>query len=727
MKPFAKIILLLILLGAFSKPCLAQVNYADTSFIKSLLEKSSALMNTNREEALKLAQQAENKSLSSNNIFLLASSLGQQAVIYYYNNDTNNVVVFAKKALVYAHKSNNKQIEMRAHNILGAVEYNKGDLLKSEASYLKRIAIGEELHDSSAIYSTYYNLGLIYLQQSNYLKMSDYNYKALHFFEKRKDTVSIIVSLESLALAYQNLKEHRKALSFLYRAKKMAEIHKDVYELEGVYIDMSTSYEQLKRGDSAFFFLDLALKTASKYNDQYHFTIATLNKANLYMNEKNYDQAIILLKEGERLSLKIKREVGLDICYHSLGQAYFEKKNYDSAYCYSDKGYRLGVKIKGYNFISLNALLLSQIFDKQNKPDSALKYLKIHLTANDSLNRTEQLKGITLQELKFERQHREELLAKEKIIAETKLQKQKQIITIVTIASVLLLIFLVIGIINYRQKQKANTQLLVQKKLLEEKNKEVADSINYASRIQKSIMPDKNSIKEILPNSFVFYLPKDIVSGDFYWINSLRGSAGKTFLVLAVADCTGHGVPGAFMSLIGATILNQTLGMDEINNPAEALDYLNEQLPKNIKNSSGHETVKDGMEISMCAVDYEKMILMFSGANNNLYIIRNNQLHLHRGDKQPIGEGHNSKTNKYTNHIIPILKNDILYLSTDGFPDQFGGPRGKKFKYKQMEELFLSMHLLPLEEQSKIIEQRFSEWKGSLDQVDDVLVMGIKI
>ncbi|MBA3662733.1 MAG: SpoIIE family protein phosphatase [Bacteroidetes bacterium] len=709
----------------------------DTTVINAILRRANSLINTNQEEALKLVQKAEMLSLKHSDDYTLANVFGLEAVIYYYNNDTLNTQLYAKKALVYAEKSNNRQVEMRAHNIIGAIEYNKGHFKESENAYLRRIEIGTQLKDSNAVYTTYYNLGLIFAHQSNYLRMADYNFQALHYFEKKKDTVSIILSLESISIAYQNLREQRKALACLFRAKKMAEIHKDIYELEGVYIDISTCYEELKNTDSAFYFLDIALKTASKYDDQYHFTIATLNKANLYVSKKNFDQAIILLKEGERLSRKINRVVGLDICYYNLGQAYFEKKLNDSAFRYAFMGYVEAGKTNNRKFIAFNCLMLSRIFEKKNIPDSALKYLKLHLTANDSLNRTEQLKGIAIQELKFEREHQEQIRAKEKIIAETKLQKQKQINSIIFIASLLLLILLVIGVINYRQKQKANAELLVQKKLLEEKNKEVADSINYASRIQKSIMPDKMQVQEILPNSFVLYLPKDVVSGDFYWINSLKGVTGKTFLVLAVADCTGHGVPGAFMSLIGATILNQTLGMDEINNPAEALDYLNVELPKNIKSSSSSGTIKDGMEISMCAIDYEKMEIMFAGANNNLYIVRNNQLLLHRGDKKPIGESYSMKNQKFSNHLIPMFTGDVIYMTTDGYPDQFGGEKarlnegvfgqGKKFKYKQMEELFLAIHHLPLNEQSEILEKKFFDWKGNLEQVDDVLVLGMKI
>jgi serine phosphatase RsbU (regulator of sigma subunit) len=281
--------------------------------------------------------------------------------------------------------------------------------------------------------------------------------------------------------------------------------------------------------------------------------------------------------------------------------------------------------------------------------------------------------------------------------------------------------------------------VLTQKKLLEEKNKEVADSINYASRIQKSIMPDEAAIKEIIPNGFVVYKPKDIVSGDFYWLETVGKSAERStpniqhpttsneLIVFAVADCTGHGVPGAFMSLIGATILNQTLSMEEITNPGEALDFLNIELPKNIKNTSSSGRIKDGMEICMCSFHPAKMELHFAGANNNLYLVRNNELNLYKGDKRPIGGGYDTHIGTYTNQVIALQKGDMLYLSTDGFPDQFGGPKGKKFKYRQMEEIFLSIHALPPEEQKKVLEKRFMEWKGDLDQVDDVCIVGMRI
>ena len=250
------------------------------------------------------------------------------------------------------------------------------------------------------------------------------------------------------------------------------------------------------------------------------------------------------------------------------------------------------------------------------------------------------------------------------------------------------------------------------------------DSINYASRIQRSIMPDTNELQSTYPNCEVLYLPRDIVSGDFYWVNSLPNR--PDIVVYAVADCTGHGVPGAFMSLIGATLLNQTLTHPNVNTPAQALEYLNIELPKNIKSSSQGETIKDGMEISMCLIDYSTLKMDFSGANNNLYIVRRNELILHKGDKQAIGQGYQA-AQRFSNHLIQLQEKDIIYLFTDGYPDQFGGNKGKKFLYKQLEDLIVRISSLSIQEQKHILQKTFEDWKGNLEQVDDVLLMIIEI
>jgi len=263
---------------------------------------------------------------------------------------------------------------------------------------------------------------------------------------------------------------------------------------------------------------------------------------------------------------------------------------------------------------------------------------------------------------------------------------------------------------------------------LAEKNKEITDSINYARRIQDGILPSEEEIKKSFTDYFILYKPKDIVAGDFYWfLNTKTSVTNKNLGVIAAVDCTGHGVPGAFMSLIGHTLLNQTAKNPDVNSPADVLNYLNRELPHTLKSHGQESSIKDGMDMSLCAFDRQEMKLHFSGANNPVWIVRKNELIELKPDKQAITASDEMEKKPFTNHMFDLQKGDCIYLFTDGFADQFGGPKGKKFKYKQLQEVLFSVNGLAMPEQKINLDKKFVEWRGVLEQVDDVLIIGIKV
>ncbi len=276
---------------------------------------------------------------------------------------------------------------------------------------------------------------------------------------------------------------------------------------------------------------------------------------------------------------------------------------------------------------------------------------------------------------------------------------------------------------DIRERLRFENELKKKNELVSEKNKEITDSINYAKRIQRAILPSEEELSKALKNYFVLYHPKDIVSGDFYWgINTTTATNGNSLSVIAAIDCTGHGVPGAFMSMLGYTLLNQTIKNSKINSPADALDFLNTELPKNLKSYGQETSIRDGMDMALCAIDFENKKMYFSGANNPCWIIRNNEVIELKADKQPISASTDMEKKPFTNQQFDLETSDTVYLFTDGYADQFGGPKGKKFKYKQLEELLIEIYTYSPEQQSEIMKQRFEEWKGDLEQVDDVLV-----
>jgi serine phosphatase RsbU (regulator of sigma subunit) len=659
-----------------------------------------------------------------NDAFFLSDALIKKSVVFYYNNNYDSATFEGRRAIQSALESNNLVVQMRGYNVLGAIDYNLGDLKSAEQNYLKRLRIASKIADSSVFYASYYNLGLVYVQQGNYLKSAEINFKALGYFEQKKDTFNLLSSLEIIGYCYQNLEDLPTALKFYHRAAAYSKSQKDKYQLTGILLDLFNVHNTLKNNDSAKYYIEDALNLAKKEKDEFHYTLALNRKSEFLLEGKKAEEALPYIWEAIQTNLKSQRVLNLCEDYKVISKIYLAAEKSDSALFYAYKGYAIALQQKQSVITSACANVLFKVFQKRKQADSALKYYIETTTINDSLKKESQLRGIGQREQLFEKQTQEKMYRQEQAMAQEKINRQKQINLIIGIASCVLLLLLIMSIINYRQKLKANVLISTQKKILEERNKEVQDSINYASRIQRSIMPDEVTLQTQFPNFSILYLPRDIVSGDFYWINTLPNR--KNIIVFAIADCTGHGVPGAFMSLIGATLLNQTLTHSDVSTPAQALEHLNKELPKNIKSGKQDETIKDGMELSMCLINYDTLELEFSGANNNLYIARNNELILIKGDKQPIGQGYQTDYH-YTNHKFQLQLNDCVYLFTDGYPDQFGGPIGKKFKYKQLEDLILKNARLPIHQQKTELLNTFNKWKGHLEQVDDVLLLITKI
>ena len=282
---------------------------------------------------------------------------------------------------------------------------------------------------------------------------------------------------------------------------------------------------------------------------------------------------------------------------------------------------------------------------------------------------------------------------------------------------------------SLEQKVIERTEEVVrQKEEIQDKNqeleilyKQVTDSIHYAKRIQEAILPPQELFDQLLPNSFVLYKPKDIVSGDFYWLDKKGDS-----VYFAAVDCTGHGVPGAFMSIVGSNLLKDAVNNTNYLAPAEIMDKLNEGVASTLHVGLSEKQTKDGMDMTLCAINYKKLELQFAAAFNPLYIVRDGQLIQHKADKFPVG-AFIGETRKFANNTIQLQKGDTVYIFSDGYADQFGGPKGKKFMAGSFRNLLLEVSALPSNQQKKKLDETIEMWRGQLEQVDDILIIGIKI
>ena len=314
----------------------------------------------------------------------------------------------------------------------------------------------------------------------------------------------------------------------------------------------------------------------------------------------------------------------------------------------------------------------------------------------------------------YEIEEKEEQLKTQESLAEY--QKNQKIALILSL--VLLLGIVLVSIRGNLSKKKVNEKLAQQKVLIETKNRDITDSIQYAKQIQSAILPSDEVIKKLFTDNFVFYKPKDIVAGDFYWMLELPNQT-----LFAVADCTGHGVPGAMVSVVCNSALNRAVKEFNLISPAKILDKVTEIVIETFEKNDSN--IKDGMDIALCSFNKEKNVLEYAGANNSIYIVRDGELKEFKSDKQPVGKFVNNKP--FTNKKIKLEKGDNIYLFTDGYSDQFGGPKGKKYKYKAFKQLLTDIHKKAMNDQKQIIYKSFIDWQGNLEQIDDVCIVGIKV
>ncbi len=296
-----------------------------------------------------------------------------------------------------------------------------------------------------------------------------------------------------------------------------------------------------------------------------------------------------------------------------------------------------------------------------------------------------------------------------------------------TMISLGVILFIAILLLPYMKKilkedEKIKLALYHQKKEIEIKNKDLTDSINYAKKIQLAILPDKEYIDKSLPNSFIFYRPKDIVSGDFYWCRNV----GNTTLI-ACADCTGHGIPGALMSMIGNSVLNEIINNKKDTNldPGNILDQLEKGVNEALSTKDYETQSKDGMDISLCCIENDKMVVHYAGALRPLIIINNDELKEIKGNRFPIGGGDTYKKGNFRSHTVNIKEGDKFYMYSDGFPDQFGGAKSKKYMNKNFKNFLIKNHNLSTKEQYDLLNKELISWKGNLEQIDDILIIGI--
>ena len=698
-----------------------KLSKTDTSRINTLIAISNEYIAiSNYTGALIFAEQANEKAekiIYQKGIINSYNSLG---IAYRNSADYKKALSINLKSLKICKQSGYKIGIGDAYYNIGQVYYNLGDYNRAYENFLVYLKISEEIGNNTGIANAYNNIGIIFGIKNKYDKALNNFTKSLNIRIKLGEKKGIAICYNNIGRVQAFQKNYKDALNNYLKSLKIKEECAD------------------KKG------------IASAYN----------NIADIYLNQNNFNTALLFHKKSLKIRENTDDKSAIAASYNDIGNTYLKLGEIDTANYFLNMSLKINLAIGQKDGLLTNYNLFSELFEKKQAFNQSLKYHKLYSDIKDSLFNEQSDKKITEMDSKYEFEEKEkniELLKKDKELQELELHKQKIIRNGFLIG---LIIFLFLAILLYNRfliKKKLNTTLsdsnneLIKKNLLIEKQKEkIIDSITYAQLIQQSILMEETEIQKLLPNFFLYYQPKDIVSGDFYWCSKINNK-----IILAAIDCTGHGVPGAFMSMIGNTLLNQIVNEKHITMPSEILRLLNIGIYEALHQEKEGILASDGMDIALIMMEFDELNnaenlteehknekkataqvltkLEYAGAQIPLYYIVNNELTVIKGNRLNIGgcemisKKEKPLLREYTNHDIPIKKNMSIYLFSDGYMDQFKEKEKTKFGIQNFKNLLLENQNLDMQIQKKFIENAHEQWKGKSNQIDDILVLGVKL
>ena len=595
--------------------------------------------------------------------------------------ESPDILKYAQQSLALAEKLNYKKGIANALNNIGYAYDMHGQIEKALECHMKSLKISESVNYKNAIASSLINIGYIYSNQEQYEKALEYYTQALKLGEELKSFRDNAVILGNIGRIYTKLGQNEKALEYCLKAFKIQE---EINDKRGIATSLTTL-------------------------------------GTFYQNDGQMEKALDYFLKSLKIREELKDTKGIAYSLTYIGSHYFKQKDYVKAEDFCRRALNQANSPETIINVSKH---LSEIYVAQGKYKQAFEMQLLFKQMSDSINNQETQKASVRKQMQYEFEKKEvavqaEQDKKDAIVLE---ERQMQKIILWSVFSGFLLVIIFSGFIlnRWRITQRQKKIIETQKALVDQRNLKITDSISYAQRIQEAILPKDDLLKNLFSDSFIFFRPKDIVSGDFYWV----GDKGNK-KIFTVVDCTGHGIPGAFMSMIGNTLLNEIVNDEGIEESDKILNCLKEKVIHSLKQSE-QQGVNDGMDLALCVLDKSNNILNFSGARNSLYHIRNNVLTEYRGDKQSIGF-ERGKGKPFTKYTIEVQKGDTIYLFSDGFVDQKGGKEERKFYYAPFQQLISSIQQEPMDKQREILITTFNEWKGNLEQIDDVLVMGVRI
>lgn len=584
----------------------------------------------------------------------------------------------------------------------------------------KKLQFAKFLNDKTKIAGSYNDIGNQYLDLSNYSEaLSNYIESSL-YYASIPDSSGMADEYSNISLIYSNKEDNETAKRFLLRALRIYKNNNNKKGYVSSVMALADVCRDLNQIDSAFYCYNYVIRNSKDSTD----LIVVYNNMGLYFSDiNNIDSALYLYELSNKYNFGLKNKHNYAICVSNIADCYFKKNNLPKALSGYLQGLALSKELQSPDLVQTNCENLAAYYKKVRKLDSAFFYLERAKFISDSLDVNDS--DLKLSDVKsgFDREAKEKELAIKKLENEKKEQEKKDMKIIFVISSICLLIVIGFAISRYTAKRRSynklkilNDEVTIQKTLVEEKQQEIVDSITYALRIQRPLLAKEELIRKYFTDCFVLYKPKAIVSGDFYWACEMHDK-----FYLAVCDSTGHGVPGAFMSLLNIGFLSEAIKEKRIEQTHEVFNYVRGRL---IESISDHGQ-KDGFDGCLICYDRKNSKIFYTAAHCTPLVIRNDEMVEMESNKMPVGKG--ELTNSFTLFQFDVQPNDRIYLYTDGYADQFGGPKGKKFKYKNLKEVLLSEYINKMSKQKDVIDEVFEEWRGELEQTDDVTIVGLKV
>ena len=688
----------------------------------------------------------------------------------YYQGNQDSSLYYANKARLFSDKilkgkSFSPKIKLRiekqratAYRDIGTIYVHKGNYAEALMYDTIALRISQSTGDKKLIAFAYGDLCGLYTSTGSYAEALNYGYKALKQEEESGNTGGLISTYTNIGNIYRAEKNYSVALQ---NHQKCLELSKKAGNKRGMtlaYNNMGVVYQEEGNLTEALKNYTDCLNVAKEINYKEAIAISYDNMGAIYSEKGDFEDAL----KNQLASKKILTELGsvsdvadVDV---DIGELYLKRKQYKMAQLYLDTALDISVK-SGYKETAKAGYSdLSDVYSARAEAGmspainwkNALENYKKYFQYNDSLfnettrNKSEQAR----MQFEFDKKEAAAKVAQEKKNALFAQEKEKEALVIKYLSAGFLLVLALAFFIyrGYRLKRRANGIISRQKDIVEQKNliiearnKAITDSINYARLIQSAMLPPEEEINRKLKEYFIFYRPKDIVSGDFYFYKQPLAHPAKNTFYLAACDCTGHGVPGAFMSMICNEKLNDAV--EQFSDTGKILEVLNKEIKLSLHQSQSDDSSRDGMDIALCAItpvnDENKIsltaeqkgaVLQFAGANRPLWIVRNGIQDIEeiKPTKRPIG-GFAEEETSFDSHTINLQKGDAVYMFSDGYADQFGGPDGKKLTTKKFRELIRGISKYTMQEQKKYLSTHLAEWMGMNEQLDDILIIGVRI